>query len=143
MKEESFDLHDKNALFESAEAMHDEVMTHIEFVGNELRIVYGGIGENEYYKPYSKLTITYTLDPVESDLSLTIIKSAGYRTRCNYSMNDPRKVFELNQWNMRMFKFDMDMWGEMTLHFNIDNGMRYRKAELRFAPVLIQYRWEE
>ena len=143
MKKELFDLHDKNFLFDTARAMHDEIMTHIELTENRLIIEYSRIGENDFWKPYSSVIITYTFDAVESDYSLSIIQLTGKGTKVDYTMNDAQEVSRLNKWNMTMFKFDIDLWGEMTLHFNISKGKKYRNAEIRFTPVTIEYCWKE
>ncbi len=143
MKEEVFDLLDKNFLFDFTLAMHDQFMTHIELVNGELQIIYDKIGEYISYKPYNKATITYILDQKENDFSLSLIKPTKRGTEVDYSRNDPLKIADLNNWKMIMFKLDIDMWGEMTLHFNIHKGKKFRNAELRFTPALIKYRWEE
>ena len=44
---------------------------------------------------------------------------------------------------MEMNKFDMDIFGEMTLHFDILLGKKMRNVELRFTLVNITYYWEE
>ena len=143
MKRELFDLHDKNFLFDTARAMHDERLTHIEITENDLTIEYSKIGENAFWKPYSSVTITYTFDTVESDYSLSIIQLTSQGTKVDYTMNDPQKVNGLNAWNMIMFKYDIDLWGEMTLHFNIWKGKKHRNAELRITPATIEYCWKE
>ena len=143
MKRELFDLHDKNFLFDSARAMHDELMTHIELAENRLIIQYGKIGENGFWKPYNSVVITYTFDTVSSDYSLSIIQPTSQGTKVVYSLNDSQEINGLNEWNMIMFKFDIDLWGEMTLHFNVWKGKKHRNAEIRFTPVTIEYCWEE
>jgi len=143
LKRELFDLHDKNFLFDAARAMHDELMTHIELAENHLIIKYGKIGENDYWKPYNSVVITYTFDTVDSDYSLSIIQPTSHGTKVDYSLNDPQEVNGLNEWNMIMFKFDIDLWGEMTLHFNVWKGKKHRNVEIRFTPATIEYCWEE
>ena len=138
--EELFDLHDKNRLFYAAEAMHDEFITEIKVVENEIRIVYGEIGESGYRSPYRKVTVSYGLDNIESDLALYIFKPTRRGKKEERSINELAK---LNQWNMIMYKYDIDMWGEMTLHFNINKGKKHRNAELSFTPAWIRYLWEE
>ena len=143
VKEEVFGLQDKSFLFDFALTMHDQVLTHIEIADGELQIIYDKVGENDYYIPYRKVTITYTLDPMKNDYSLSLIKPTEHGTKVDYSTNDPLAISDLNRWEMLMFKWDIDMWGEMTLHFNIHKGKKYRNAQLRFTPASIQYRWEE
>lgn len=68
MKKELFTASDLNALFHSVETMHDETITHIEISNGCLIVEYGRIGENDYYKPFNKVTVTYYLkyaDPID------------------------------------------------------------------------------
>lgn len=141
--EEFFDLKDKNRLFSTAKAMHDEVMTHIEAVGNKIQLDYGEIGTNPYWHPFRAVTVSYRLDDLDSDYSLTIKKLNRDGRVVDFSINDPGRILDLNPWHMMMFKFDIDQWGEMTLHFSMDKGKQHRYAELRFTPASIRYRWEE
>ena len=59
---EVFTLEDKNTLFSSTRAMHDEIMTHIEVVDGAIRIEYGKLADNDYWKPYKKAVVTYYID---------------------------------------------------------------------------------
>ena len=72
MKEEEFELKDKNFLFDSVRAMHDEIMTNIDIADNEIRIEYGRIGENPFFSPFAKMTVSYVLNPLETDYSLNL-----------------------------------------------------------------------
>lgn len=141
--EEIFDLNDKNFLFHENRALHDEIMTHIEVADNELRIVYGKIGEDDYYKPYSKVTVTYVFDFMENDYCLNIIKVKNKGRKEKISYNDPDKINELNNRHMVMYNFDIDLWGTMTLHFTIWNKKKEYNVELSFTPAIIKYQWEQ
>ena len=143
---EEFDTKDISLLFNSADPMHDQMITHIEINGNNIFIEYGKIGLNDYRPPFTKLTVIYSFDHDNNDYSLTIIDRGQLNPLLcvvNYSTNDPGKVFSLNQWDMEMYKFDMDNFGEMTLHFDIFRGKKIKNVELRFTPVNITYLWEE
>ena len=144
MKEEEFELKDKNFLFDSVRAMHDEIMTNIDIADNEIRIEYGRIGENPFFSPFAKMTVSYVLNPLETDYSLNLktITKRGTK-REEWSVNDPEKLRELNGWDMVMYCFSIDLWGEMTLHFNVSNKRKNRLAELSFTPVRIRYTWKE
>lgn len=140
--EETYDLKDLNLLFNRAEAMHDEVMTHIDIIRNEIRIEYGKIGENELWKPYKKAIVSYLIDE-GCGYSLKVCKLTRNGTKDEYTTENPEKVKALNNWNMEMYKFDFDIFGEMTLHFDIRKGKKYRSVELSFTPTNIKYTFEE
>ena len=139
MKKELFSTSDLNTFFKSAESMHDEIMTGISIGKGGVMIEYGKIGDNDHYKPFRKLTVTYELDD-RNDYSLDVFKvndgSLEY-------ISVPEGLDWLNGWNMLMYKYDVDIFGEMCIYFNIDNGKKYYNAELRFIPTVIQYVWEE
>ena len=142
---ESYDLinmKDLNLLFDSETAMHDEVMTHIDIIGNEIIIEYGNIGKNEYWKPYKKAIVSYVIDE-GCGYSLRVFKLSRTGTKDDYCSDNPEKVKALNNWNMEMFKFDFDVFREMTLHFDISKGRKHRYAELSFTPMKIDYSLEE
>ena len=143
MKEEVFELTDKNFLFDSVRAMHDEIMTHIDVVGDEIRIEYGRIGENPFFSPFEKLTVSYVLRSLEEGYSLSLNKLTGRGRIEDWSDTDPKKIQELNEWDMMMFSFKIGLWDEMTLFFNVSNKRKVRFAELTFTPVRIRYTWEE
>ena len=139
MKKELFSAEDLNTLFNSSKAMHDEKMTRIDIRDGALIIEYGRIGENDYFRPFKKATVTYTLkDPDDCSLYVYRVK----RNSLQY-VSVPEGVSWLNKWNMLMFKYDIDIWGEMCLHFDINNGKKYYNARLSFTPVTIEYLWEE
>jgi len=142
---ESYDLinlKDLKNLFDSKTAIHDEVMTHIDIIGSEIIIEYGNIGENEFWKPYKKAVVAYVIDD-GCGYSLRVFKLSRNGTKDDYCTDNPEKVKALNDWNMEMFKFDFDIFGEMTLHFDISKGRKHRYAELSFTPVAINYSLEE
>ena len=60
-------LKDKNILFSSSKAMHDEIMTHIEVIEDTIRIEYGKVADNDYWKPYKKVIVTYFIDVNEGE----------------------------------------------------------------------------
>ena len=143
---EQFDPKDFSMLFKSADPMHDQIITHIEANFKEMRIEYGNIGSSGYRPTFTKLTVVYLFDPYNNDYSLSIINKSRlglHLYEINYSTNDPSVILSLNQWEMEMNKFDMDIFGEMTLHFDIFMGKKMRNVELRFTPVNITYYWEE
>ena len=143
---EQFDPKDFSMLFKSADPMHDQIITHIEDNFKEMRIEYGNIGSSGYRPTFTKLTVVYLFDPDNNDYSLSIINKSRlglHLYEINYSTNDPSVILSLNQWEMEMNKFDMDIFGEMTLHFDIFMGKKMRNVELRFTPVNITYYWEE
>ena len=141
MKKESFPVSDLNTLFHSVETMHDEAITHIEISNGCLIVEYGEIGKNDYYKPFNKVTVTYELkyaDPIDYNLYVYIIKNNSLKY-----ITVPEGLDWLNEWNMLMFKYDIDIWGEMCIYFNIDNGKKYYNVEFHFTPESIEYCWEE
>ena len=143
---EQFNSKDISFLFKSADPMHDQIMTYIEVNDNEIRIEYGKIGINNYRSPFNKLTVSYLMEPDHLDYSLCIIHKSCLGSnlyQINYSSNDPAQIEKLNHWEMEMNKFDMDIFGEMTLYFDIFKGKKMRNVELRFTPVNIMYHWEE
>lgn len=141
MKKESFPVSDLNTLFHSVETMHDETITHIEISNGCLIVEYGEIGKNDYYKPFNKVTVTYELkyaDPIDYNLYVYKIKNSSLKY-----ITVPEGLDWLNEWNMLMFKYDIDIWGEMCIYFNIDNGKKYYNVEFHFTPESIEYCWEE
>ena len=135
-------LEDKNILFSSPKAMHDEIMTHIEVVGDAIRIEYGKVADNDYWKPYKKIMVTYFFDTNEGYI-LDLIKVGHKKSTVKCYMNDPKMIEDLNSWNMAMFMFSLDLWGNMKLHFNAWKKHKWRNAELQFTPIKIQYDYEE
>ena len=143
---EKFDPKNISLLFRCADPMHDQMITHIEVCGNDICLEYGKIGLNGYRPPFSKLTVIYSFDHDITDYSLTIINKirlSPHLYEIKDSTNDPAQILSLNQWEMEMYKYDMDNFGEMTIHFDIVKGKNMKNVELRFTPIKITYHWEE
>lgn len=135
-------LKDKNILFSSSKAMHDEIMTHIEVIEDTIRIEYGKVADNDYWKPYKKVIVTYFID-VNEGFSLDLIKVGHIKNITKCYADDPKIIENLNSWNMVMFMFSLDLWGDMKLHFNAWKKHKWRNVELQFTPIKIQYDYEE
>lgn len=132
--EEIFDLSDLNTLFHKSKPMHDDFVTAIYAQDGKLILEYGKIS---HYAPYHKVTVTYTLHDEENDILLIAYKVSERGLRYV-----DLELEELNSWKMLMFKYAVDIWGEMTLYMNIEKGRRYLNAELHFSPVSVHYLWE-
>ncbi len=134
-------LEDKNILFSSLKAMHDEIMTHIEVVDGAIRIEYGKLADNDYWKPYKKAVVTYYID-TDDGYTLDLIK-VGHKKNITMCYSDnPKNIEDLNRWNMVMYKFSLDLFGYMTLHFDLHKKHKVINAELQFTPIKIQYDFE-
>ncbi len=132
--EQIFDAKDLTCLMKNAESMHDCFIKSIELVGQQLIVIYDQL-EN-HYAPYHKVTVTYHLDDIENDCTLYI-----YEVKHNSLKYCQMTIEELSNWKMLMFKYDVDIFGEFTLHFNIEKGRKCRNAKLCFTPSRIQYQW--
>ena len=143
MKEEVFDIRDLNAVFYKAASMHDEIMTRIDTEDGEIVVEYGRIGENEYYKPFRKLTVRYSLSDMENDILLDVFRCRKDGKHYMEESKKPQGLSWLNGWNMVMYAFDYNTFGEMCLHFSMSSGKKYYNAELVFTPTSIRYIWEE
>ncbi len=143
MKEEVFDIRDLNAVFYKAASMHDEIMTRIDTEDGEIVVEYGRLGDNEYFKPFGKLTVRYSLSDVENDILLDVYRCRKDGIHYVEENKKPQSLSQLNGWNMIMNSFDYNNFGEMCLHFGISKGKKYYNAELVFTPTSIRYIWEE
>ena len=135
-------LEDVNMLFSSEKAMHDEIKTHIEVTENTICIEYGNIADNDYWKPYKKVIVTYFID-ANDGYCLNVIKVGRKRNITVGYCDNPEKIKDLNRWKMEMYSFSLDLFGNMTLHFNAWNKHTARNIELQFTPIKIQYDYVE
>ena len=122
--------------------MHDEEMTHIEAVGNEIRIEYANIGSQNPQRPCKKVTVTYFIDRTEGFL-LEIRRLADDKMENVLRTAEGKELFALNDWHMLMDSFSLHLFGQMTLHFQINKDGLYRNADLTFTPTSIRYEYEE
>ena len=98
-------LEDKNILFSSLKAMHDEIMTHIEVVDGAIRIEYGKLADNDYWKPYKKAVVTYYID-TDDGYTLDLIK-VGHKKNITMCYSDnPKNIEDLKSF----FKKNSRRW---------------------------------
>jgi hypothetical protein len=130
--------------FMEMDSMHDYTATQISIKDNTLIVVYGeldkeGIGEDglPYYE-YKKLTIEYE---IQSYCDAKVFK------KNNYKFIDLLR--EKNQFDkltksgrFKSYKYSVDSFGELTLHFDIRFKNKGRSCEIELDAEKITYHWE-
>lgn len=133
MKIERFSLADKGTLFH-AHSMHDCSFTVI-YENKTLVLIYDHLDRYDDAVPWfsdKKLTVKYH-DTRSLDLQLRY----GTREKNYYGTVGPLQDKELI-----MYKFSIDTFDQMALHFNVFIKKKLWGGKIEIAPGEIEYIWE-
>ena len=117
-------------------AMHDCYFT-LSHNNNILTLVFDNLSQyHDYthtpvYGDYKKLTIKYYTSYV--DLNLKYLK----RKKLSFDSIEP-----LDNHILIMYKYSVDSFGEMRLHFNAEKNKKFGTATIDIVPTKIECIWE-
>ena len=130
--------------FMEMDSMHDYTATKISVQDNTLSVVYGNLDQegikedgSPYYK-YKKVTIEYK---IQSYCDAKIFKKSRYklidllREKNQFDRLTKSGTFE-------SYKYSVDNFGELTLHFDIRFKNKVRSCEIELDAEKITYHWE-
>ena len=127
---------DKKELIFNVPSMHDCYFTVL-YNDNILTLVfddlnrYRDLSHSPIYGDYKKLTIKYYVSYV--DLNLKYLK----KKKLSFDTIEP-----LDNHILIMYKYSVDSFGEMRLHFNAEKNKKFATATIDILPTKIECIWE-
>ena len=138
MKTENFSFTDKGELFEKANPMHDCYFT-ASFDNNTLVLTFDNLDryydsppDMPWFEGHKKLIVKYHGVDL---LDLTLFFKKREKDFCN-------TVSPLSDKVLRMYKYSVDCFDEMTLDFDTNSNKKSGRGTLVFSAKEIEYIWE-
>jgi len=138
MKTEKFSIADKGTLLSKANPMHDCYFVAY-FDNNTLVLTFDNLDryydsppDTPWFDCHKKLTVKYHgID----FLNLTLFSRKREKVFCN-------TVAPLSDKALRMYKYSVDCFDDVTLDFDADTKKKSGRGTLVFSPNEIEYIWE-